>query len=115
MSLSAAFNIISSSFAANAAQTAVVSNNVANVNTLGYSRQTANVVTNAYGGIDVLSVTREANAALAEQASVSTAQAAAQQAIASNWIEACKLYVSPNPPSSRPASPGASESPLNST
>jgi hypothetical protein len=30
----------------------------------------------------------------------------AQQAIASNWIEAYKLYVSPNPPS-------ASESPLN--
>ena len=33
MSLSAAFNIISSSFAANAAQIAVVSNNIANVNT----------------------------------------------------------------------------------
>src|ERR1700686_3356334 len=81
MSLSAAFNIIRSSFAANAAQTAVVSKKDANVNPLGYSRQTANVVTNAYGGIDVLSVTREANTALAEQASVSTAQAAAQQAI----------------------------------
>jgi hypothetical protein len=38
----------------------------------------------------------------------------AQQAIASNWIEAYKLYVSPNPPISRTASPGASESPLNS-
>ena len=38
----------------------------------------------------------------------------AQQAIASNWIEAYKMYVSPNPPVSRVASPAASESPLNS-
>ncbi len=82
MTLSAAFNIISSSFAANAAQTAVVSNNVANANTSGYSQEIANVVTNSYGGADVASVTRVANAALAEQVSASTAQAAAQQAIA---------------------------------
>ena len=38
----------------------------------------------------------------------------AQQAIASNWIEAYKLYVSPNPPTSGVASPSASEPPLNS-
>src|SRR5208337_1019477 len=38
----------------------------------------------------------------------------AQQAIASNWIEAYKKYVSPNPPSSRLASPAAAEVPLNS-
>jgi flagellar hook-associated protein 1 FlgK len=82
MGLSAAFNIISSSFAANAAQTAVVSNNVANANTPGYSSEIANLATNPYGGVDVISVTRVANAALAEQASTSTAQAAAQQAIA---------------------------------
>ncbi len=36
----------------------------------------------------------------------------AQQAIASNWIEAYKLYVSPNPPISRLASPDTSV-PLN--
>ena len=82
MSLSTAFNIISSSFAANAAQIAVVSNNIANVNTAGYSREVANLVTNPYGGADVVSVTRIANAALAEQVSTSTAQAATQQAIA---------------------------------
>jgi hypothetical protein len=35
----------------------------------------------------------------------------AQQAIASNWIEAYKMYVSPNPPISRIASPIAAESP----
>ena len=73
MSLSAAFNVISSSFAANSAQTAVVSNNIANANTPGYSREIANVVTNSYGGADVASVTREANAALLEQVSSSTA------------------------------------------
>jgi flagellar hook-associated protein 1 len=81
MSLSTAFNVISSSFAANAAQTGVVSNNIANVNTPGYSREIANVVTNSYGGSDVASITREANAALLEQVSTSTSQAAAQQAI----------------------------------
>ena len=81
VTLSAAFNIISSSFAANAAQTAVVSNNVANANTPGYSREIANVVTNSYGGADVASVTRVASAALTEQVSTSTAEAAAQQAI----------------------------------
>jgi len=81
MSLSTAFNVISSSFAANAAQIGVVSNNIANVNTTGYSRELANVVTNSYGGADVASVTREANSALLEQVSSSTSQAATQQAI----------------------------------
>jgi hypothetical protein len=37
----------------------------------------------------------------------------AQQAIASNWIEAYKKYVSPNPPLSRLSAPTAAESPLN--
>jgi flagellar hook-associated protein 1 len=82
MSLSAAFNIISSSFAANSVQTAVVSNNIANVNTPGYSGEVANLVTNPDGGVDVASVARIANAALAEQVTTSTAEAAAQQAIA---------------------------------
>jgi len=81
MSLSTAFNVISSAFATNAAQTAVVSNNLANANTPGYSTEVANVVTNSFGGADVASVTREANAALLEQVSSSTSQAATQQAI----------------------------------
>src|ERR1700737_4765641 len=38
----------------------------------------------------------------------------AQQAIASNWIEAYKVYVSSNAPVSRLASPAAAGSPLNS-
>src|ERR1700691_3392564 len=81
MSLATAFNVISSSFAANAAQTAVVSNNIANVNTPVYSREIANVVTTSYVGSDVASITREANAALLEQVSSSTSQAAAPQSI----------------------------------
>ncbi len=81
MSLSAAFNVISSSFAANAAQTAVVANNIANANTTGYSREIANVIANSYGGADVAAVTREANAALLEQVSTSTSDAATQTAI----------------------------------
>src|SRR5271165_1043460 len=106
MSLSAAFNIISSSFAANAAQTAVVSNNIANVNTPGYSREIANVVTSPFGGADVASVTRIANAALAEQATTSTAQAAAQQAIA-NGLTALAATVSDS--SSASAASGANQ------
>ena len=106
MSLSAAFNIISSSFAANAAQTAVVSNNIANANTPGYSREIANVVTSSYGGVDVASVTRVANAALAEQVSTSTAEAAAQQAI-SNGLAALAATV--NDSASASSSSGATQ------
>ena len=82
MSLSTAFNIISSSFSANAAQTAVVAGNISNASTTGYSREAANVVTTFGGGAEVASITRAANAALTEQATSATSQAAAQQAIA---------------------------------
>ncbi len=82
MSLSAAFNIISSSFAANAAQARSSPTTSPTSTRTGYSREVANLVTNSYGGADVASVTRIANAALTEQVSTSTSQAAAQQAIA---------------------------------
>jgi flagellar hook-associated protein 1 FlgK len=82
MSLSAAYNIISSAFLSNAAQSAVISSNISNANTTGYSREIANVVTNSCGGSDVASVTREANAALSEQVNSSTSQAASEQALA---------------------------------
>jgi flagellar hook-associated protein FlgK len=39
MSLSTALSVISSAFAADAAQTAVVSNNIASANTPGYSKK----------------------------------------------------------------------------
>jgi hypothetical protein len=38
---------------------------------------------------------------------------AAQHAIASNWVEAYKFYVDPNPPVPQLASPAGAESPLN--
>ena len=82
MTLSAAYNIVNSSFAANAAQTAVVSKNIANANTDGYSREIANVLTNLYGGADVDSITREANGALRDQVASAISQGASQQAIA---------------------------------
>jgi flagellar hook-associated protein 1 len=82
MSLSTAFNILSSSFSANAAQTAVVAGNIGNAGTTGYSRQIANVITTSSGGAEVASVTRVANAALTEQVETATSQAASQQAIA---------------------------------
>jgi flagellar hook-associated protein 1 FlgK len=106
MSLSSAFNIISSSFTANAAQTAVVSKNVANVNTSGYSREVANLATTSYGGVDVASVTRIASSALADQVTASTAEAAAQQAIA-NGLSTLAATVSDS--SSATSSSGADQ------
>ncbi|HLH47958.1 MAG TPA: flagellar hook-associated protein FlgK, partial [Roseiarcus sp.] len=81
MSLSSAFNIISSSFVANAAQTALISANIANANTKGYSTKTANVATAAYGGVEVSSITRAADSALLDQVLQSTSQSASQQAL----------------------------------
>ncbi len=81
MSLSSAFNIISSSFVANAAQTALISSNIANANTKGYSTKTANVATAPYGGVEVSSITRAADSALLDQVLQSTSQSASQQAL----------------------------------
>jgi len=81
MSMSSAFAIINSSFASTAAQSAVISRNIANVNTPGYVRDIANQITTAYGGSEVISVTRQANAALLDQLNASTSESAAQSAI----------------------------------
>ena len=129
MSLPTAFNVISSSFAANAAQTAIVSNNIANVNTPSYSREIANVVTNAYGGADVDSITREANAALLEQVSSSTSQAAAQQATSLRYVrdeDSClqalmvfdiniAIVIGPTPPGTGVMAPAISDTASKST
>lgn len=106
MSLSSALNIISSSFVANAAQTAAVSGNIANANTAGYSREIANLLTNSYGGADVVSVTRIANAALTEQASTATAKAAAAKAIADGLTQ---LAATVSDSSSTTSASGATE------
>ena len=82
MSLSSAFNIINSAFNANAAQTAVISNNVSNSATAGYSLKTANLAFSPYGGVDVTSITRATNTALQEQMLAANSQSAAQSALA---------------------------------
>ena len=81
MNLSSAYNIIGSSFSANAAQTALVSQNISNANTTGYTVKTANLSTTAFGSVDVTSVQRAANEALLSQLNSSTSQAAAEQAL----------------------------------
>jgi flagellar hook-associated protein 1 len=81
MSLSSALNIINSAFVANAAQSAVISNNISNAGTKGYAREIVNLITTAGGGVQVTSVGREANAALLEQVNSSTSDAAYQQAL----------------------------------
>jgi flagellar hook-associated protein 1 FlgK len=81
MSLSSAYNIINSSFAVNAAQSATIARNITNASTPGYSREIANVVDNPYGGADVASITRETNTALLDQVNSSTSESASQSAI----------------------------------
>jgi flagellar hook-associated protein 1 len=81
MSLSAAFNIINSSFAATAAQTALISSNITNANTAGYTLKTANLATNGYGGVEISSISSAANSALLDQVNLATSEAAAQQAL----------------------------------
>ncbi len=82
MTLSSAFNILNSAFDANAAQTAVISRNISNSSTTGYSLKTANLVTNAYGGVEVASITRATNSALQDQMLAANSQSAQQSAIA---------------------------------
>jgi flagellar hook-associated protein 1 FlgK len=81
MSLSAAFNIANSSFAAIGTQSSTIASNIANANTPGYSEQTANLGTTFSGGVSVFSITRDANAALAAQVNSATSNSAAQSAI----------------------------------
>src|SRR5262249_44389147 len=95
MSLSSAFNIINTAFNANSAQTAVISNNVANANTKGYSLRTANLATNAFGGVDVVSVTRATNVALQDQMLAANSESAAQSALA-NGLTQLSATVSDN-------------------
>jgi flagellar hook-associated protein FlgK len=63
MNLSSAFDIIGTSFSANAAQSALVAKNIANASTPGYTRETANLESLDFGGVDVVSIGRAANAA----------------------------------------------------
>jgi flagellar hook-associated protein 1 len=106
MSLTSALTIINSSFATNAAQTALISSNITNANTPGYSLKTANIATNSYGGADVVSISRAADAALLDQVLSATSQAASQQAL-SNGLTTLAQTTSDS--SSSSTSSGATE------
>ncbi|MDE3175880.1 MAG: flagellar hook-associated protein FlgK [Pseudomonadota bacterium] len=81
MSLSAAFDIINSSFRAIGTQSSTIASNIANSNTARYSRQLARPVTDPFNGVAVYSISREADSALAAQLNVATSDSAAQSAI----------------------------------
>jgi len=81
MTLSSAFNIINSSFGTIGTQSSTIASNISNASTPGYSKQTANVLTDRFGGVRVASVTRVANMALATQLNTATSAAAEQSAI----------------------------------
>ena len=87
MSLSSALNIINTSFNANASQTAVISQNVSNSSTTGYTLKTANLATTAYGGVEVSSITRATNVALQEQMLAANSTAAQQAALANGLTQ----------------------------
>lgn len=95
MTLSSAFSIINSAFNANAAQTAVISRNISNSSTSGYSLKTANLATAAYGGVEVASITRATNSALLEQMLAANSQSAQQTALA-NGLSQLSATVSDN-------------------
>src|SRR5664280_377438 len=89
MSISSLLNIGSRAMAASYAQLTVTGNNIANANTPGYSRQTADLETSFsqqtgsgfFGsGVDVKTVTRAHSDFLTREASTSTAIAAADDA-----------------------------------
>ena len=81
MTLASALNIANSSFRAIGAQSANIASNIANTNTPGYSDEVANLATTSYNGVMVVSITRDANAALAAQVQGATSDSAMQSAI----------------------------------
>lgn len=112
MSLSSALSIISSSLTANATQSAVVSRNVANASTPGYSRQIPNLLTNSYGGVDVASIVRQANRFLRDQATDAASSSAYHDAI-SNGVASLANSVDDASGTSGARSPSAMIAALN--
>ncbi len=82
MTLSSAMNIVDSSFRAIGTQSSNIASNISNANTPGYSAEIANLGTTAYGGVEVFSITRNANAALTAQVNIATSESAMQSVLA---------------------------------
>ncbi len=87
MSLGSAANIAQAGLNAITAQTAVLSRNVANANTVGYTTKTANLATIVNGGVQIISVTNAQNQALFENVLDATAKSAAQSAVSSGLTQ----------------------------
>ena len=83
MTLSSALGIANSSFRSIGTESANIASNIANANTPGYSAEVANLSTTAYNGVEVISITRDANAALTSQVDQTTSDSAMQTALAS--------------------------------
>jgi flagellar hook-associated protein 1 FlgK len=81
MTLASALGIANSSFRTIGTESANIASNISNANTPGYSAEVANVANNAFGGVEVTSITRDANAALTAQVHVATSDSAMQSAI----------------------------------
>ena len=81
MSLKLALDISRSSLATNAERTAVVSRNVAHVNSADVTRKSANLVTTQFGGVRVANVTRATNEALLLALQSSSSQAEFSSAV----------------------------------
>ncbi|MGB8279249.1 MAG: flagellar hook-associated protein FlgK [Methylovirgula sp.] len=81
MSLSSATLITQAALATVSTETSVVSQNIAGVNTSGYSLKIANVATTADGGSTVSSITNAQNQALFESVLNATSSSASQNAI----------------------------------
>ncbi len=82
MSLSASLNIAQSALASASAQSSVISRNIGNVNTPGYSRKTAGIVTTQSGSSTVASVQRATDDALLTNVLKAQSGSAAQSALA---------------------------------
>lgn len=87
MGLSATSSIAQSALASAAAQSSILSSNIANVSTTGYSRKTANVITTQSGSSTVASVQRATDTALLTNMLQAMSTSAAQSAISSGLTQ----------------------------
>ncbi len=81
MGLSASLNIAQSALASASAQSSVISRNIGNVNTPGYSRKTAGVITTQNGSSTVASIQRATDTALLANVLQAQSDSAAQSAL----------------------------------
>ena len=87
MGLSTSFSIAQSALASAAAQSSVLSRNIGNVNTTGYTLKSANIVTTQNGASAVTSVQRATNTALFGSVLQAQSDSASQSAISNGLTQ----------------------------